>query len=66
MGAHFSFHYHQTIYINKDTNEAHIELCTCNKKGFTKKITLNNTDYQNRFRQKYYPIYENDYDTFFN
>jgi len=50
MGAYFSFHYHQTIYINKDTNEVHIELCRCNKKGFTRKIKLNNSEYINIIR----------------
>lgn len=64
MGINFSFHYHQTIYINKDTNEVRIELCRCNKKGFTRKIILSDINYKNKL-EKYQPIFREDYDKFF-
>ena len=58
MGNNFSLHYHQKIYINKDTNEIHIEMCNCNKSGFTKKIKLSNKDYILKVNKKYTPDYE--------
>jgi hypothetical protein len=60
MGNNFSFHYHQKIYINKDTNEIHIEMCNCNRNGFTKKIKLSNKDFIKKINPN--PKYVPDYD----